>query len=134
LTLTGKGFIFCASKTREDLMAAYRRVRSLTPEEAAYIAGVIDGEGTISLSRRHVTDNRQLVIRISNTERDSLDYILQMVGAGLPGSEPPNRTIPRASPTRSITVRRFPCLNRSPPTYALTRRNGRNSYYETASG
>jgi hypothetical protein len=32
-------------------MAKYRKVRKLTPEEAAYIAGIIDGEGTISLTR-----------------------------------------------------------------------------------
>lgn len=63
-------------------MAAYRQARKLACDEAAYIAGVIDGEGTISLSRRHVTDNRQLVISISSTERELLAHILRVVGAG----------------------------------------------------
>ena len=63
-------------------MASYRQTRILSKEEAAYIAGVIDGEGTISLSRRHRNDNRQLVVSIANTEHALLDYIRQTVGAG----------------------------------------------------
>lgn len=63
-------------------MAAYRETHRLTPEDAAYIAGILDGEGTISLSRRHRTDNRQLVISIASTERKLLEYIQQAVGAG----------------------------------------------------
>ena len=43
-------------------MAIYRKAKTLTPVEAAYIAGLIDGEGTISLSRKHRLENRQLVI------------------------------------------------------------------------
>jgi len=50
--------------------------------EAAYIAGIIDGEGTVTLSRRHRSENRQLVISISNTERPLLEYVLSSVGAG----------------------------------------------------
>ena len=63
-------------------MATYRQTRTLAKDEAAYIAGVIDGEGTISLSRRHRNDDRQLVISIANTERELLEYIQQSVGAG----------------------------------------------------
>lgn len=63
-------------------MASYKKVKSLCPTDAAYIAGFIDGEGTISLSRKHRGDNRQLVISISNTERELLDYVKHAVGAG----------------------------------------------------
>lgn len=63
-------------------MPTYRQTRVLTKEEAAYIAGVIDGEGTISLSRRHRSDNRQLVISIASTERELLEYIQKTVDAG----------------------------------------------------
>lgn len=35
-------------------MASYRKVKILSREDAAYIAGLIDGEGTLSLSRRHL--------------------------------------------------------------------------------
>jgi len=70
------------SKKQGNRIAIYRQARTLTPLDAAYIAGVIDGEGTISLSRRHKTDNRQLVISISNTEPELLEYVLRVVGAG----------------------------------------------------
>jgi hypothetical protein len=35
---------------------------------AAYIAGLIDGEGTVTLTRKHANENRQLAISISSTE------------------------------------------------------------------
>lgn len=50
-------------------MATYRKVRRLSRAEAAYIAGVIDGEGTISLTRKHRGEFRQLAVSISSTER-----------------------------------------------------------------
>jgi O-phosphoseryl-tRNA(Cys) synthetase len=54
----------------------------LDQTDAAYIAGLIDGEGTVTLSRRHRNENRQLVVSISNTERPLLEYVLNSVGAG----------------------------------------------------
>lgn len=63
-------------------MAIYRSTRQLSSSEAAYIAGLIDGEGTVALSRKHAADNRQLCISISNTERALLDYVLNVAGTG----------------------------------------------------
>lgn len=63
-------------------MADYRQVRTLSREEAAYIAGIIDGEGTITLTHIHRNANRQLVVSISSTERELLNFILRTVGAG----------------------------------------------------
>jgi len=60
----------------------YRQVHKLSHEEAAYIAGIIDGEGTISLSRRHRADNRQFVVSISSIEPQLLEYIRRTIGAG----------------------------------------------------
>ncbi|HET9701034.1 MAG TPA: LAGLIDADG family homing endonuclease [Burkholderiales bacterium] len=60
----------------------YRQTATLSPTDAAYIAGLVDGEGTISLTRRHRDDERQLVISISNTESPLLDFVLKAVGAG----------------------------------------------------
>ncbi|MET0015212.1 MAG: LAGLIDADG family homing endonuclease [Sedimenticola sp.] len=57
-------------------MAEYKSTNSLSPTDAAYIAGLIDGEGTISLTHRHKNERRQLVISISNTELELLDYAL----------------------------------------------------------
>ncbi len=80
-------------------MASYKKVKSLCPTDAAYIAGFIDGEGTISLSRKHRGDNRQLVISISNTERELLDYVKHAVGAG----RITNKKAYRANHTPSLT-------------------------------
>jgi hypothetical protein len=63
-------------------MAQYRVVNPLATVDAAYIAGLIDGEGTITLSRKHAAEKRQLAISISNTEERLLDFVLQSVGAG----------------------------------------------------
>jgi hypothetical protein len=59
-----------------------RAVRLLSVADAAYIAGLIDGEGTITLSRRHAKDNRQLVVTIVSTERALLDFVMEAVGVG----------------------------------------------------
>ena len=63
-------------------MAAYREVRQLSAADAAYLAGLIDGEGTVTLSRKHAGDMRQLVVSISNTELGILEFALVCVGAG----------------------------------------------------
>jgi hypothetical protein len=63
-------------------MHAYREVRALSTAEAAYLAGLIDGEGTVTLSRKHASDMRQLVVSISNTELPILEFALCSVGAG----------------------------------------------------
>jgi len=60
-------------------LAKYREVESLSSVDAAYIAGLIDGEGTITLSRRHANDGRQLVISISSTERPILDFARERI-------------------------------------------------------
>lgn len=57
-------------------------VKSLSAPDAAYIAGLIDGEGTITLTRKHRNENRQLAITISNTEKDLLEFVYQSIGAG----------------------------------------------------
>lgn len=59
-----------------------KTVARLTDIDAAYLAGLIDGEGTIALSRRHARENRQLVVTISSTERVLVDWALQTTRAG----------------------------------------------------
>ena len=67
---------------KEARMPACRTVAHLSPTDTAYIAGLIDGEGTITLSRKHRNENRQLSVSISNTEIGLLEYVLETVGAG----------------------------------------------------
>ncbi len=57
-------------------------VRTLTDPEAAYIAGIVDGEGTVSLVRHHGTENRRAVVSVANTEHDLLAYLKATIGAG----------------------------------------------------
>jgi hypothetical protein len=63
-------------------MPTYAKVNRLSSVNAAYIAGIVDGEGTITLSRRHKRENRQLVLSISSTEFNLLRYVQKIVGAG----------------------------------------------------
>jgi hypothetical protein len=63
-------------------MAAYRTVSRLSQVDAAYIAGLIDGEGTVTLSAIHRGENRRLVVSIANTELPLLEFVRSAVGAG----------------------------------------------------
>lgn len=63
-------------------MRRYKIPNTLTRIDTAYIAGLVDGEGTITLTRKHRHENRQLAVTISNTEKPLLDFVLATVGAG----------------------------------------------------
>jgi hypothetical protein len=63
-------------------MTNTKQVLKMPPGIAAYIAGLIDGEGTITLARRHRSDKRQLVVSIANTDHGLLRFVLEAVGAG----------------------------------------------------
>ena len=43
--------------------------------EAAYIAGIIDGEGTITLTRMHKKEHRRPCITIASTDKELLIYL-----------------------------------------------------------
>jgi len=57
-------------------------VRTINPTDCAYIAGLVDGEGTVTLVRKHRNENRQLSLSISSTERHLLEFVKDTVGAG----------------------------------------------------
>jgi len=59
-----------------------RLVKRLSESEAAYIAGIVEGEGTITLTRMHRSQNRRPVISISSTELPLLLYVRSVIGAG----------------------------------------------------
>ena len=60
----------------------YKTVRALSDVDAAYIAGLIDGEGSVTLTHRHANERRQLVVSIANTEHCLLSFVIAAVGAG----------------------------------------------------
>lgn len=57
-------------------------VRKLLETDAAYIAGIVDGEGTISLLRHHAGEFRRPVVSVANTDYALLQYLLDTIGAG----------------------------------------------------
>lgn len=63
-------------------MRVHREVHELTVAQAAYLAGLLDGEGTVTLSRKHAGEMRQLVVSISNTELEILEFARATIGAG----------------------------------------------------
>ncbi len=63
-------------------MPACRKVKWLDPVSAAYLAGLIDGEGTVTLTRIHRGENRRLVVGINNNERGILEFVRDAVGVG----------------------------------------------------
>lgn len=48
--------------------------------EASYIAGIIDGEGTITLTRMHEKEHRRPTITIASTDKELLVYVQSLIG------------------------------------------------------
>jgi hypothetical protein len=59
-----------------------KKISALEPATAGYIAGLVDGEGTITLTRMHRNECRRLVVTISNNDRALLELVKNAVGAG----------------------------------------------------
>jgi hypothetical protein len=52
----------------------------MEPWEAAYVAGIIDGEGSITLTKLHHNEHRRPCISIASTDRELLEYVLSLTG------------------------------------------------------
>jgi hypothetical protein len=59
-----------------------KTISVLDQATAGYIAGLIDGEGTITLTRIHRNEYRRLVVSISKNELALLHFVKDVVGAG----------------------------------------------------
>lgn len=67
------------------LVSEIRDLSKLKPTEISYLAGIIDGEGTISLGRvppsqRGISQAIIMRLQITNTDRRLLDWILERCG------------------------------------------------------
>lgn len=51
--------------------------------EAAYVAGIIDGEGSITLTRMHKKENRRPCITISSCDKELLEYVQSVAGGNI---------------------------------------------------
>ena len=68
---------------------------NLTNEESAYLAGIIDGEGTITFCKRWNRDSYNPIVSIANTDKDLMEYLHNQIGGTLtvyPHRVPPRRT------------------------------------------
>ena len=101
-------------------MADYKSVATLSATDAAYIAGLIDGEGTVTLSRRHKHDMRQPVISISNTDLSFLDYVLRATKAGKITRKRTSSSKHTPSAAYAISNRQGLCLLRQIEPYLRT--------------
>ena len=89
--------------SRADALA--KPMLELDLASAAYIAGLVDGEGTVTLTRLHRHEQRRLVLTISNNELPLLTFVRDAVGAG------------RITGKRTYSVRHAPSY-----TYQITSR------------
>jgi hypothetical protein len=48
--------------------------------EAAYVAGIIDGEGSVTLTRMHESENRRPCVTIASTDIELLLYVQNLIG------------------------------------------------------
>ena len=51
--------------------------------EAAYLAGIIDGEGSITLTRMHKNEYRRPCISISSSDPELIQYLKSLIGGNI---------------------------------------------------
>ena len=57
-------------------------MNDLSESDAAYLAGLVDADGTVTVTRKHSNENRHPSLSISNTDLDLLKFVSEKVGAG----------------------------------------------------
>jgi LAGLIDADG-like domain len=85
--------------------------------EAAYIAGIIDGEGSIILTRMHDKENRRPGITIASTDKELLLYVQSLIGGTIINKKNYNPEKHKNSYTLNITKKKevFPALKQISP-------------------
>lgn len=62
-------------------------------EKLAYLAGIIDGEGSIMIYWNHTTDRFTLMIKVSNTSKPMVDWLFENFGGASYAINPPSKLI-----------------------------------------
>ncbi len=70
--------------------------------EASYIAGIIDGEGTITLTRMHEKEHRRPTITIASTDKELLVYVQSLIGGVIINKKNYRPEVHKSSYTLSI--------------------------------
>ena len=55
----------------------------MNPQEKAYMAGIIDGEGTVTLSRAHANEMPAPKVSVANNSLQLLNWIKDKAGSGV---------------------------------------------------
>lgn len=71
--------------------------------EAAYVAGIIDGEGSITLTRMHAKEYRRPCITIASTDKELLLYVQSLTGGNIISKKNYNPDRHKTSFTLNIT-------------------------------
>jgi hypothetical protein len=79
-----KGHPYYPRKHSAETILTRPSVRRLSPTEAAYIAGIIDGEGHITawLNQYRGRMNSRCILGISNANPNLVEYLLKTIGVG----------------------------------------------------
>jgi hypothetical protein len=64
------------------IKTSYGKIKKLSSPEAAYIAALIDGEGTVTLTNHSRSKYRRLQVEIGNTDLELLKWVKNSIGAG----------------------------------------------------
>ena len=78
--------------------------------EKAYIAGLVDGEGSVTLSRKHRNETPSPEVSIANNNLQLLDWVKNVVGAGKITTKSKNKAHHAQSYTWSIRDNKAICF------------------------
>lgn len=74
---------FCSKRCAAAGRVLAPTVTTLTPTQAAYVAGLLDGEGSIVSFMRPGGIHRQIRVVIVNTDRPVIDWLAETVGGNV---------------------------------------------------
>ena len=87
---------FCSKTCRDN--GVRKPIREMSPEETAWLAGLFDGEGCISIrAQLNQTGARGVRIQVTNTNRELLEEVKRVTGIGFISMR--YRNDPRHKPT-----------------------------------
>lgn len=66
----------------KSVTTSYGKLKNLNLENRVYIAALIDGEGTVALTRKQRNEYRRLETQISNNDLKLLEWAKMSIGAG----------------------------------------------------
>lgn len=102
-------------KRRRDAPRYVRSVKKLTPTQAAYFAGIVDGEGTISIIKSTKSvGGLSPKLSVKNTDKKLIGWLMNNIGGKFSSHQPQNPKWKRACEWRLKIAKK---ANRKPISY-----------------